>query len=224
VGLGILFVDRDLASTDSLVPSLERKGYEVSVARTLNQAQKRLASFHPDLYIVNVASFRRTGVKVADGVRELIPDAPRILIVEKGSRGVGCKADECITLPCTPRSLLYRVAKMAKSLTVRELRAGPLLFELGTRSLRRSGQEFILRPKEAALLAFFMRNPGRVLTREEIIRSVWETDSLGDTRTLSVHVRWLREKIEGEPHHPRLLRTVRGVGYRFEASENLAQP
>jgi DNA-binding response OmpR family regulator len=82
--------------------------------------------------------------------------------------------------------------------------------------LDRGRSRIHLRPKEAALLAFFMRNPGRVLSRREIMKEVWDTDYLDDTRTLSVHVRWLRLKIEDDPNKPRNLRTVRGLGYRFD--------
>jgi two-component system alkaline phosphatase synthesis response regulator PhoP len=92
-----------------------------------------------------------------------------------------------------------------------------LIFDPVTRTLNKGQTRCRLRPKEAALLAFFIRNSGRVLSRQEIMKAVWDTDYVGDTRTLNVHVRWLRLKIEDDPGNPRLLRTVRGVGYRFEA-------
>jgi two-component system response regulator RegX3 len=119
----------------------------------------------------------------------------------------------------TSRKLLYRVKKVAEGITSREIRAGPLALDPDTRMLRKRGATEHLRPKEAALLTLFLRNPGRVLSRQKIMREVWETEYMGDTRTLSVHVRWLRLKIEDDPGSPRFLRTVRGVGYRFEAPE-----
>jgi DNA-binding response OmpR family regulator len=88
-----------------------------------------------------------------------------------------------------------------------------------TRTLHKGEITSRLRPKEAALLALFMRNPGRVLSRREIMKEVWETDFVGDTGTLNVHVHWLRQRIEENPGKPRVLRTVRGVGYRFESQE-----
>jgi DNA-binding response OmpR family regulator len=219
VSLRILFVDKSVASSDLLVPSLERKGHEVSVVRTLSQALGRLSSFHPDLLFVNAASFGRSAFRVCDGIRAQVPDVPRILVVKKGCAEVGGKDAECIEHPCSSRSLLYRVAKIAKSLVPKRLCAGPLCFDPVTRSLQRPERVTTLRPKEAALLTFLMKHAGRVLTRQEIIHGVWDTDYVGDTRTLSVHVRWLREKIEQDPHNPQLLRTVRGVGYRFEAGD-----
>jgi DNA-binding response OmpR family regulator len=224
MSLRILLVEKDVATTDLFLPGLERKGYEVAVVRTLRQALARLGSFQPDILIVDVASFGSSGYKMSDGIRLHLPDVSTILLLEKGHASAGDSAEEFMTRPFSSRSLLHRVGKVARTLTRRELRAGPLLFEPDTRSLRRSGQIVYLRPKEAALLDLFMRNPGRVLSRQEIIRTVWETDYIGDTRTLSVHVRWLRQKIEADPHRPQLLRTVRGVGYRFEASEERAQP
>ena len=121
-----------------------------------------------------------------------------------------------MTPPFTSRKLLYRIKKVAEQLTSREIRVGPLALDPDTRTLRKSKAALPLRPKEAALLKLFMENAGRVLSRQEIMKKVWETDYIGDTRTLSVHVRWLRQKIEDDPNTPRFLRTVRGVGYRFE--------
>jgi len=224
VSLRILFLDKSIASADLLVPSLLRKTYEVVIVRSLSQAQSRLSSFRPDMAFINVVSYGRNGCKVCDGLHAEIPGVPRILVVDKRCMDAGNKDDERIIHPCTPRALLYRVAKLAKTLTVNEMRAGPLTFEPRTRALYRSDRAFVLRPKEAALLTFFMENAGRVVTRLQIIHAVWGIEYVGDTRTLSVHVRWLREKIEEDPHHPQLLRTVRGVGYRFEAGEKPVHP
>ena len=122
--------------------------------------------------------------------------------------------------PFTSRKLLYRVKKVAETLTSRELQAGPLSLDLNSRILYRQAEAFHLRPKEAALLAFFIQHAGQVLSRQAIMKAVWQTDYIGDTRTLTVHVRWLREKIEKDPSNPRFLRTVRGVGYRFAIPES----
>ncbi len=124
-----------------------------------------------------------------------------------------------MTPPFTSRRLLYRVRKLAESLPCREIQAGDLLLDPDTGMLRKGEMEVRLLPKENALLALFMRNRGKVLSREEIMSQVWDTDYLQDTRTLTVHVRWLRLKIEDDPSAPRYLRTVRGVGYRFDVPE-----
>lgn len=216
MGLRILFVEKDLTTVDLLVPSLERKGYQVLVAQTQRQAMSRIRSLRPDLLVLDVASFGTNGYKISDTIRARLGAVPTILLLEKGHASAGATADAFMTPPFTSRKLLHRVRKVAERLASREIRVGPLVLDPDTRTLHKGETSLHLRPKEAALLTFFIENPGRVLSRQEIIKQVWETDYVGDTRTLSVHVRWLRQKIEDDPDSPRFLRTVRGVGYRFE--------
>lgn len=217
MGLRILFVERDVTTADLLIPSLERKGYQVATAQTQRQAMSRIRTARPDLLVMDVASFGAGGYKVSDAVRDRLDGVPAILLLEAGHAGLVDTADAFMTPPFTSRKLLYRVRKLAERLTSREIQAGPLVFDPDTRILRRGDKTCLLRPKEAALLVYFMANSGKVLTRAQLIRDVWETHYVGDTRTLSVHVCWLRMKIEEDPSAPILLRTVRGVGYRFEA-------
>lgn len=217
--LRILLVEKDMSTADLLVPSLERKGYHVSVARTQRQTLGRIRSVCPDVLIIDVASFGINGYKIRDTLRTRLAGVPTILLLEKGHDSAGSTAEAFMTPPFTSRKLLYRVKKVSETLTSRELRAGNLALDPETHILRKDGESLHLRPKEAALLAYFMNNPGRVLSRQELMKEIWETDYLGDTRTLSVHVRWLRLKIEKDPSNPRLLRTVRGVGYRFEVPD-----
>jgi DNA-binding response OmpR family regulator len=217
MGLRILFVERDVTTADLLLPSLERKGYQVAMTQTQRQAMSRIRAGRPDLIVVDVASFGAGGYKVSDAVRARLDGVPAILLLAAGHVGLAGTADAFMTPPFTSRKLLYRVRTLAERHTSREIRAGSLVFDPDTRILRKGDTTWHLRPKEAALLVYFMLNPGKVLSREQIVRDVWETDYIGDTRTLSVHVCWLRMKIEEDPGAPILLRTVRGVGYRFEA-------
>lgn len=220
MGLRILLVEKDATTSDLLVPSLERKGYQVSVARTQRQAMSRIRPARPDLLVVDVASFGSNGYKVSNAVRTRLDGVPTILLLEEGHASAGSTAEAFMMPPFTSRKLLYRVKKLAENIASREIQAGPLILDPDTRNLRRGKVTLHLRPKEAALLALFMRNPGKVLSRQEIMKKVWETDYVGDTRTLSVHVRWLRLKIEENPNRPRYLRTVRGAGYRFEVPKS----
>lgn len=216
MGHRILMIEKDPATADLLVPSLERKGYEVIVSRTQRQAVAHIRSWRPDLLIVDVASFGGNGYEVSEAIRSRLGKVPTILLLEKGHEAADDSADAFMTAPYSSRGLLYRVRRLLESLCGHELRAGSLVLDPDTRILRKAEKTYYLRPKEGALLSLFMRNAGRVLTRPEIIKEVWETDYVGDTRTLTVHVRWLREMIEDDPHHPIVLRTIRGVGYRFE--------
>lgn len=217
--LRILLVEKDVTTADLLIPSLERKGFQVLLARTQRQAMSRIRSQRPDLLVLDVASFASSGYKVCEVVRARLDGVPTILLLEKGHASAGSTAEAFMLPPFTSRKLLHRVKKLAENLTRREIKAGPLVLDPDTGTLHKGETTTHLRPKEAALLIMFMSNPGRVLSRQEIMRQVWETDYVGDTRTLSVHVRWLRQKIEDNPDAPRFLRTVRGVGYRFEAPD-----
>jgi DNA-binding response OmpR family regulator len=217
--LRILFVEKDVTTADLLVPSLERKGHLVSVATTQRQAVSRTRSYCPDILIMDVASFGAKGYKVSEAVRSRLDSVPTILLLAKGHASAGSTAEAFMTPPFTSRKLLYRVRKIGETLSSREMRAGSLAFDPDTRTLRNGAEILYLRPKEAALLTLFLHNQGKVLSRQEIMKHVWDTDYMGDTRTLSVHIRWLRIKIEENPSKPRLLRTVRGVGYRFQVPE-----
>lgn len=219
----ILFVEKDVTTTDLLVPSLERKGYQVTVAHTQRQATSRIRTSQPDLLIVDVASFGPRGYKVSEAIRDQLDSTATVLLLPAGHDPAGSSAEAFMTPPFTSRRLLYRVGKVAKTLPNRELRAGDLVLDPGTGILHKGKTAIRLRPKETALLALFMRNRGKVLSRHQIMKKVWETDYLEDTRTLNVHVRWLRIKIEEEPAAPSYLRTVRGVGYRFDVPEPTRQ-
>lgn len=216
MSLRILLVEKDVTTADLLVPSLERKGYQVFVARTQRQALTRARSSHPDLLVLDVASFGANGYKVCETVQARLDSVPTILLLEKGHASAGGGAEAYMEPPFTGRKLLYRVKKLAENLSPREISLGSLILDPDSRVLRNGDDTVQLRPKEAELLAFFMHNPGKVVSRQELMKRVWETDYIEDTRTLSVHVCWLRQKVEEDANAPRLLRTVRGVGYRFD--------
>ncbi len=180
------------------------------------QAASRVRSFRPDVVVIDVASFGPRGYAVRESICSHSEAVPVVLLLESGRRTLGETAEAYMIPPFTARKLLYRIKKVSEHLSQRELRAGSLSLDPQARTLQNGDRRYNLRPKEAALLAVFMTNPGRVISRQELTTRVWEPDYMGDTRTLNVHVRWLRQKIEADPGSPRFLRTVRGVGYRFE--------
>lgn len=214
--LRILLVEKDVTTADLLVPSLKRKGYQVSVAHTQRQATGRMRSMQPDLLIMDVASFGAAGYRVSDAVRAQSEGVATVLLLPEGHDFAGSSAEAYMTPPFTSRRLLYRVRKVAETLPRREIQVGEFTLDPDTRILHKGNTSMHLRPKEAALLALLMGKPGKVLSRKRIMKEVWETDYHEDTRTLSVHMRWLRIKIEDDPSAPRCLRTVRGVGYCFD--------
>ncbi len=213
VRLRILFVERDVSAADLLVPSLQRKGYQVGVAHNQRQAMGQIRSLRPNLLVIDIASFGPKGYAVGEVVRSRLAGVPTILLLEEGHQAAGSGAEAFMTRPFTSRKLLHRIRVASEHVTFRQIQVGSLVLDLDSRVLHRGGQSWQLRPKEATLLALLMDNAGRVVSRQEIMKRVWETDYLGDTRTLSVHICWLRQKIEDEARRPTRLRTVRGVGY-----------
>jgi DNA-binding response OmpR family regulator len=117
--------------------------------------------------------------------------------------------------PFTGRKLLNRIVRLLPDSVGNVLRVGQFTLNPESRSLRVGKTEYHLTPMKARLLEVFMRRPGEVLSREFLMKHVWHTDYLGDTRTVEVHIRWLREIIEADANHPFFLQTIRGVGYRF---------
>ena len=221
--LRILFVEKDMTTADLLVPSLERKGYQVVVAHSQRAATNRIRAGRPDILVMDVASFAAGGYRISDAIRSRLQGVATILLLAEGHDAAGSTAEAFMTPPFTSRKLLYRIKKVAENLPQREIRVGDLALDPDTRVLRKGAVTTQLRPKEAILLCYFMKHAGKVLPRRDIMKAVWETDYLGDTATLNVHVRWLRTKIEDDPSAPQYLRTVRGVGYRFDAPAAIRQ-
>jgi DNA-binding response OmpR family regulator len=122
--------------------------------------------------------------------------------------------------PFTPRKLLNRVARLLPGDESFTLEVGPIRLNLAQRKVFAYRKEARLTPKQAKLLEVFMLNPGRLMTRKSLIRQVWHTDYTGDTRTLDVHMSWLRSAIEPDPKKPIFLKTIRGMGYRFDLPES----
>gem|GEM_PF-172414 len=211
--LRILFVERDVTAADLLVPSLRRKGYQVAVAHNQRQALGQIRSLRPNMLVIDIASFGPKGYAVGDAVRTRLAGVPAVLLLEEGHQAAGGAAEAFMTRPFTSRKLLHRIGVAAEHVAFREIQIGSLVLDLDGRVLSKGGKSWQLRPKEATVLALLMSNAGKVVSRQEIMRQVWETDYVGDTRTLSVHICWLRQKIEDDPRRPTLLRTVRGVGY-----------
>jgi DNA-binding response OmpR family regulator len=163
----------------------------------------------------------REAIAYCQAIQRLLPLVPRILLVDEEaevtaeSQRLTC--GNVLQMPFTTRRVVNRVDKLLDHRQGHLLRVDDLIFNLQTRCVHRGDLVNRLTPKQAALLQVFMEHAGQTLKRKFLMETVWNTDYMGDTRTLDVHVRWLREKIEENPSQPRYLRTVRGVGYRLGA-------
>lgn len=211
---------------DSVGPVLEQHGYRVAWVRTAKNALSFFEKDIPALVIIDVPSLKISAERLCLNIKRL-HDVPVILIGPEqssttavvptsGAAVAQSSADAYLPRPLQLRRLLTRVDKLMPEGQAIELRCGDLAFRPADGVLRKKSDELYLNPKLSRLLQMFMQQPGEVLTRKFLMQQVWETSYLGDTRTLDVHIRWLREAIEDNPTDPTYLRTVRRQGYRFE--------
>jgi DNA-binding response OmpR family regulator len=218
-GVSLLLVESKSAGSESLAPSLIKADLQVKIAYTGSEALFMISEGRPDLVVVDATNMRSNGVRTCRRLKKDLGDTPIIHCRNQNQnddRTAG--ADVYLVQPFTARKLLNRVRVLipADDLNEEIVRAGPLTLYTSKRSVEILGQgEKRLTPKLATLLNEFLLHPNEVIGRHHLMKVVWDTDYFGDTRTLDVHIRWLREIIEDNPAKPQLLRTVRGVGYIF---------
>ena len=213
----ILLIESDRANAPSFAPALEKKGYNVITRHQVTTALTAAAERKPDLVILDAASMKTSGTRMSRSTRAKLDGVPIVLVAPSGTRSdPGSGASLTLFQPLTPRKLLNRVTRLLPGDERFNLEMGPIKLNLAQRKVRCRGRETRLTPKQAKLLEAFMHNPGRLMTRETLIRQVWHTDYTGDTRTLDVHMSWLRRSIEDDPRQPSLLKTIRGMGYRLD--------
>lgn len=202
----------------SFAPVLERRKHEVIRAVTNREAIAQVKDHRPALIILDSTASRMDGSRMCREVRARV-DSIAILLLLRANTPVDptCGADFILSMPFTPRKLLNRVARMLPSGQDDILTVGDLTLNIANRVVRLGKKEHQLTPKQSRLLEIFMRNPNQVVTRPELMKVVWKTDYCGDTRTIDVHIRWLRQMIEADANKPRRLVTARGVGYKLKA-------
>lgn len=231
----ILIVEDEKALQETLAYTLTREGYEPIVAGDGNSAIAKAREIHPDLILLDIMLPGKDGFEVCRVLRQEM-NTPILMLTardEEIDRVVGLEvgADDYMTKPFSMRELVARVKAMLRRVRLireeiqsgeknesekEELHAGNLLIDLKRREAMISGKVLELKPKEYDLLLYFMQHQARALSREALLEQVWGWDFTGDSRTVDVHIRWLREKIESDPSTPKRIVTVRGAGYRFE--------
>lgn len=217
----VLLVGRNQTSNAAFAKSLKRR-YDVNIVSSGKAAIETTKVFSPHVIVLDAASMQTPGDRLCRSLHDALPKIP-IIHIHPGPKGaVESVADALLILPFTSRKLINSIERLVEFSDDTIITCGALQLNIERRRLLVRNQETQLTPKEALLLEAFMRQPGVVLDRKTLMSQIWETDYLGDTRTLNVHIRWLRKAIEQNPNKPRLLVTVRGVGYRFDCdmSEN----
>ncbi len=208
--------------------NLEREGYRALTATDGEEGLRKAAQEDPDLLVLDVMLPVLDGFEVCRLVRR-DSDVPILFLTAKDQEmdrvvGLELGADDYVIKPFSMRELLARVRAMLRRPRVgsgqsksERIVSGDLELDLSSHTLKRGGEPVDLKPRAFELLALLMSNRGRVFTRDQVLERLWGTDYIGDTRTVDVHIRWIREKIEEDSGKPKRIVTVRGVGYRFDA-------
>ncbi len=214
----ILWVEGKRSDNTSFLSALQKKEYSVEVVPTGSAAMARLVEFDPDLVVVNAASLRSSGKRICNEIREKYRELPIVLIVtpEHSVSGI-TSANVVLELPFTSRKLLNRIAPLLPGDGKNVLHVGFIRLDLERKRVRCMGREARLTPRLSHLLQVLLMHAGEAVDRQKLFSEVWDTNYTGDTRTLDVHISWLREAIEEDPRQPQFLKTIRGIGYRLDA-------
>jgi DNA-binding response OmpR family regulator len=212
----ILIIEGRHADIPSFATELQKKGFTVEPARSGSEAISHLDKVSPDLVVVNAASLRSSGVRICQSLRDKNDKLPIILILDKENTVAKDTADVILNLPFTVQKLANRIKPLLPGEGNNVIQAGPIRLDTEKRRVRCLGKNAKLTPRLVMLLKTLMEHHGEVVEREQLFKAVWETDYTGDTRTLDVHVSWLRRAIELDPLKPKFLKTIRGAGYRLD--------
>lgn len=212
----LLVIEAKHAEIPSFTADLQKKGFDVHIAANGSKAISLLKEVSPSLVVVNAASLRSTGLRICQSLREKDAKLPIILILEDEKEVSKDAADAVLVLPFTVQKLVNRIKPLLPGDGKNVLHVGPIRLDLEKRRVRCLGKSSKLTPRLVTLLHLLMDKHGEVVERESLFKKAWETNYTGDTRTLDVHISWLRRAIELDPDNPKFLKTIRGVGYRLD--------
>ncbi|MBN1887915.1 MAG: response regulator transcription factor [Thermoflexales bacterium] len=205
----------------AIEPMLSKKGYTVVRVATPRQAIDYVKQGQPTMAVLDCTNTKTACQALCHSLHienSILP----ILLIQAPDAEASLDLPATVTVlvqPFTARKLFNRIKALLPQAGGDVLYAGPLTLYLQRKCLKRGAVEYRLTPMKMRLIEVFMRHPDKVLSRRFLIKEVWDTDYVGDTRTLDVHIRWLRQIIEDDPSQPVCLKTVRGVGYRFNPTE-----
>lgn len=216
----VLIVGNDKSITTSYASFFGKKEFAVLTAHSGRQAHAVARTHHLDVVVVDATSPRLNCKSLCKKLRAE-SFAPIVLITQPNAKVEGGIAPAGIVhKPVAARKLVARVKTAIDEKPPRVLTVGHLSLDLEKKNLSRGSKNYSLTPKEFVLLKILMSRAGQTVTRKTLMKEVWETDYLGDTRTLDVHIRWVREKVEENPSKPQRLITARGQGYKFQSEDS----
>lgn len=226
----VLLIDDERKLTDPLRSSFERAGYQITIANDGHTGLSLALVEKPDVIVLDVMMPGLDGWRVCEAIRQH-SNVPIIMLTALDDsldriKGLELGADDYLVKPfgfkeieAHIRAMLRRVQLDRGNQMPLQIKVGDIVLDLEAHTITKNGKEIAMRHKEFDILALLMNNIGKVVTRERLFDEVWGTDWLGDTRTLDVHMSWIRAKLERDPANPVYLQTVRGVGYRFTEPE-----
>ena len=217
----VLIAEDDEGIRLPLVRALEREGYEVDAVADGLEAAALATGDHHDLLVLDIGLPGLDGLEVCRRVRETRPEVAVLFLTAQSGEldavaGLDAGGDDYVTKPFRLAELLARVRAQLRRVAPAELKAGDVRLDLGARTAWRGDEELDLSPKEFDLLALLMSRAGQAVRREDIMTEVWDENWFGSTKTLDMHMSWLRRKIGDDAGDPQRIVTIRGVGFRFE--------
>ena len=214
----ILWLEGRWSSNPNFVPVLQKKGFNIDTVINGKAALEVVRKRKYDLVVVNAASMRTSGKRICQSIKERRSSVP-ILLISDPERVIKNNL-ECVNtillLPFTTRKLVNRIEPLLPGNEDGMVKAGPILLDIERNQVRCQGKKTTLTPRLMRLFEMLIENKGEVVEREELFKKVWRTNYTGDTRTLDVHISWLRRAVEKDPRNPQILKTIRGVGYRLD--------
>ena len=214
----ILWIEGRWSGGPDFIAPLRTKGFSIEVTNTGKSAIALAEKNEFDLLIINAASMRTSGARICKDFNDSHPDLPIILIndPEQVAQGMDDIVGYQLVMDFTTRKLVNRIMQLLPGNPKNMKKVGALRINLDRNQVFCNGKQSTLTPRLMNLLEVFIENKGIVISREQLFMEVWKTTYTADTRTLDVHVSWLRQAIENDPRNPEIIKTVRGVGYIFE--------
>jgi DNA-binding response OmpR family regulator len=213
----IIIIEKSRRGIVSLSASLMKRGYSVVSAPGVGEAEVLLGESRPDLFILDTVSLQTSGTRLARHLSSVLKGLSLIVVSAENSRfhANGTSA-EVMTQPFTIRKLSNRIDRLLPGDEGDCVRVGPIILNIVTRRVQCNNRAGNLTPLCSDILRLLMDKQGKVVRRETLMKRVWRTEYMGDTRTLDVHISWIRKAIEKDPSRPRLIKTIRGVGFRLD--------
>ncbi len=215
----ILLIDDDLLEAEKIQASLQRAGFQVQMAPPSQKTLRMARGQGYALVILSLNGHSTSPQSFSHSLRRAIGSTPLVFVPPAGVQMSAAENERVLERPATTRRIMYHVRRLLSAQKPRPIHMGDLTLDYENQCVWKGEEKHLLTPKEFRLLEFFMTRPREVLSKKQILEAVWDTTYMGYIRTIYVHIRWLRKKLEADPCRPEYIRTVRGIGYVFSCPE-----